>query len=222
MSLNFKRAEKVRFDLSVQQQREIKAMYQQAAKDIAKELEKPLRVPSDAMRKEYLKDLQKQVNQALADVGKSTEQIIKNNAERVAESVVGCNTDWLKSVGLPIGGAYSWVPQDVVTSVATGQIYEGPWSLSAAIWSDIQNQQKEIQTIIAQGITENKSAFDIAKDLEQYVDPSAAKPWDWSIVYPGVRRKIDYSAQRLARTMVSHAYQQSFVRTTQKNPFVIK
>ena len=51
MSLNFKRAEKVRFDLSVQQQREIKAMYQQAAKDIAKELEKPLRVPSDAMRK---------------------------------------------------------------------------------------------------------------------------------------------------------------------------
>ena len=46
--------------------------------------------------------------------------------------------------------------------------------------------------------------------------------WDWSKVYPGTAKKVDYSAQRLARTMVSHAYQQSFVKTTQKNPFVTK
>jgi hypothetical protein len=33
---------------------------------------------------------------------------------------------------------------------------------------------------------------------------------------------VDYNAQRLARTLVSHAYQQALVRTTQKNPFVTK
>lgn len=222
MSLSFKRAEQIRLELTAQQQKEIQDLYQSVADDIADRLSTTKRVPSDALRQWYLRDLQKQVNAALEGVGKTTESIIRSNAEKVAQGVVGCNADWLKSVGMPIGGAFSWVPTDIVTSVATGQIYEGSWSLSGAIWSDVQTQQRDIQTIIARGIAENKSAFDIAKDLEKYVAPSAAKPWDWSKVYPGVRRKIDYSAQRLARTMVSHAYQQAFVRTTQKNPFVTK
>lgn len=222
MSLSFKRAEDLRFELTVEQQHEIRKLYQGVADDVERELNKPLRVPSDAARKEYLRGLQGQINEALADVGKSTNSIIRANALSVAESIVGCNSEWLGSVGLSMAGAYSWVPQDVVTAVATGQIYDGNWSLSGAIWSDVHNQQSDIQRIIAQGIAENKSAFDIGKDLERYVDPSAAKPWDWSKVYPGVRRQIDYSAQRLARTMVSHAYQQAFVRTTQKNPFVTK
>lgn len=222
MSLSFKRAEQIRLELTAQQQKEIRDLYQSVADDIADRLSVPQRVPSDALRQWYLRDLQKQVNAALEEVGKTTENTIRSNAEKVAQGVVGCNADWLKSVGMPVGSAFSWVPTDIVTSVATGQIYEGPWSLSGAIWADVQTQQRDIQTIIARGIAENKSAFDIAKDLEKYVDPSAVKPWDWSKVYPGVRRQIDYSAQRLARTMVSHAYQQAFVRTTQKNPFVTK
>lgn len=222
MSLSFKRAEQLRLELTAQQQKEIQDLYQSVADDIADRLSVPKRVPSDALRQWYLRDLQKQVNAALEGVGKTTESTIRSNTEKVAKGVVDCNADWLKSVGMPVGSAFSWVPTDIVTSVATGQIYEGPWSLSGAIWADVQTQQRDIQTIIARGIAENKSAFDIAKDLEKYVDPSAVKPWDWSKVYPGVRRVIDYSAQRLARTMVSHAYQQAFVRTTQKNPFVTK
>lgn len=222
MSLSFKRAEQIRLELTAQQQKEIRDLYQSVADDIADRLSVPKRVPSDALRQWYLRDLQKQVNAALEEAGKTTESTIRSNTEKVAQGVVDCNADWLKSVGMPIGSAFSWVPTDIVTSVATGQIYEGPWSLSGAIWADVQTQQRDIQTIIARGIAENKSAFDIAKDLEKYVDPSATKPWDWSKVYPGVRRVIDYSAQRLARTMVSHAYQQAFVRTTQKNPFVTK
>lgn len=222
MSLNFKRAEQIRLDLTSQQQKEIRDLYQSVAEDIADRLKAQQKVPSDALRQWYLRDLQKQVNSALESVGNVTDGIIRSNAEKMSQAVVDSMADWLKSVGMPINGAFSWVPTDVVASIASGQIYEGPWSLSAAIWSDVQTQQRDIQTIIAKGIAENKSAFDIAKDLEKYVDPSAVKPWDWSKVYPGVRRQIDYSAQRLARTMVSHAYQQAFVRTTQKNPFVTK
>ena len=32
--------------------------------------------------------------------------------------------------------------------------------------------------------------------------------------------KIDYNAQRLARTMISHAYEESFVAVTKNNPFI--
>lgn len=142
--------------------------------------------------------------------------------KKTAEAVVGDNIDFLKEVGMPIQGAFSHVPDEVVRAVATGQLYEGKWSLSRALWKNTKRTQRDVQNVVAQGIAQNKSAYDIAKDLEKYVDPLARKDWDWSKVYPGTARKVDYSAQRLARTMVSHAYQQSFVRTTQKNPFVTK
>ena len=173
MSLSFKKAEDMRFQLSAQQQKEIRNLYQSVASDIKKELNKPLRVPSDAAKKQYLQGLQEQVNQSLAEVGKTTDDIIRSNALSIAESVVGCNAEWLDSVGLSMAGAYSWVPQEVVTAVATGQIYAGDWSLSGAIWSDVKNQQGDIQKIIAQGIAENKSAFDIGKDLETYGSSSS-------------------------------------------------
>ena len=74
--------------------------------------------------------------------------------------------------------------------------------------------------IVSKGVAGQKSTYEIAKELEKYVNPSKARPWDWGKVYPGSAKKIDYNAQRLARTMVSHAYQESFVRTTRKNPFI--
>ena len=39
-------------------------------------------------------------------------------------------------------------------------------------------------------------------------------------MYPGTAKVVDYNAQRLARTMISHAYQQSIERSVQYSPFV--
>ena len=82
--------------------------------------------------------------------------------------------------------------------------------------------QDEINSIIAKGVAGNLPVYDIAKDLQKYVNPSAAKSWEWSKVYPNSRKKIDYNAQRLARTMVSHAYSQSVIDTAKNNPFIRK
>ena len=64
--------------------------------------------------------------------------------------------------------------------------------------------------------------YDIAKDLENYVRPSAKLGWN-KVTKDGVKiykKQVDYNAQRLGRTLVQHSYQQSFISTTQKNPFV--
>lgn len=220
--LNLRTAEQERVRLTAAQQRQIQRLYENVAKEVAKQAEKAPRVPSDALRKQYLNQLQKQLNEELEKIRGEIESTVKGNMKKTAEAVVGDNIDFLKEVGMPVQGAFSHVPDEVVRAVATGQVYEGRWSLSRAIWKNTKRTQKDVQSVIAQGIAQNKSAYDIAKDLEKYVDPSARKDWDWSKVYPGTARKVDYSAQRLARTMVSHAYQQSFVRTTQKNPFVTK
>lgn len=220
--LGLQYAEERRIKLTKLQQRQIQRLYENAAKEVAKQAEKAPRVPSDALRKQYLNQLQNQLNEKLDKIRGEIESAVRDNMKKTAEAVVGDNIDFLKEVGMPIQGAFSHVPDEVVRAVATGQLYEGKWSLSRAIWKNTKRTQKDVQSVIAQGIAQNKSAYDIAKDLEKYVDPSAKKDWDWSKVYPGTAKKVDYSAQRLARTMVSHAYQQSFVRTTQKNPFVTK
>ena len=215
-------SEHMRDELTLTQQRQIRRLYSNAAKEVGRQAEKIGSVPSDTLRQQYLRELQKQLNSNLTIIQGELDHTIRDNMAAQAEAVVNENRAWLASVGMPPGGAFSHVADDVVRSITTGQVYEGNWSLSSALWSNTNKAQKDIQSIIAQGVAQNKSAYDIAKDLEKYVDPSARKDWEWSKVYPGTSKVVDYNAQRLARTMVSHAYQQAFVQTTQKNPFVTK
>lgn len=214
-------AENMRMKLARKQQKEIKELYERVAKKIAKEAEKLPDTSSAALRWQYLKTLQGQVSDQIRNIGSKLEGTLISNMAQVATAAAKDNLSLLQSIGMPmIKGAFSHVPDDVVSSIVTGQVYGGNWSLSRAIWNNTSKTQKDINTIIAEGVAQNKSVYDIAKDLEKYVSPSAKKPWDWNKVYPGTARKVDYNAQRLARTMVSHAYQQSFVQTTIKNPFV--
>lgn len=220
--LNLNTAEQARVQLTQKQQKHIEQIYKGVAKNIDERIKKLPNVPSAPLQKTYLENLKKQVLDELDKASGDLQGMIEGNMKSVAESVLDSTLDFTKKVGLSIEGLYSHVPDEIVKSVASGQLYEGDWTLSKAIWKDHMKTQYNINTVVAKGIAENKSAYDIAKDLEKYVDPSAEKPWDWSKVYPSVGRKIDYNAQRLARTMVSHAYQQAFVRSTQKNPFVTK
>lgn len=220
--LNLNTAEEYRVQLTQKQQKHIEQIYKKVAKDIDKQIKNLPNVPSAALQKSYLENLKKQV---LEELDKSTADLkdtIEGNMKSAAQSVLDSTLDFTKKVGLSVEGLYSNVPDEIVKMVASGKLYEGDWTLSKALWKDHMKTQYNINTIVAQGIAQNKSAYDIAKDLEKYVDPSALKEWDWSKVYPGVGRKIDYNAQRLARTMVSHAYQQAFVRSTKHNPFVTK
>lgn len=222
LQLDFSNAEAQRLRITQEQQRKIQELYKQASAEIARQAGKAPRVPSDALRKSYLNTLQGQIDERLRDIEAQLNGTVQSSMTAAAAATVGDAKQFLQQNGLSIRGAYSHVPADIVNAVASGQLYSGNWTLSRALWLNTKETQQDVQNIIAQGIIQNKSAFDIAKDLEKYVDPTAKKDWDWSKVYPGTRRVVDYNAQRLARTMVSHAYQQAFVRTTQKNPFVKK
>ena len=222
VQLDFSDAEEQRQKITQEQQEHIRDLYRQASAEVGKLAEKAPRVPSDALQKQYLKSLQKQIDEQLKDIEKQLNGEIRAGMTDTVKATVADAKAFLNQNGLPIKGAYSHVPADIVRSVASGQLYSGNWTLSRALWLNTAETQHDVQSIVAQGIIQNKSAYDIAKDLEKYVNPDARKDWDWSKVYPGTKKVVDYNAQRLARTMVSHAYQQAFVRTTQKNPFVSK
>lgn len=221
--LRFKTAEEIRLNTTLNQQREIVKLYNKLAKQAKKQAEalKGKDNVSSALRQQYFNKLAEQLISASDEVSKEVENTIRANMQTVSEAVVKDQQSFLKDVGMPgFETAFSHVPTQIVQTVASGNLYAGDWTLSKAIWGTSKKISKDINKIVAEGIAANKSAYDIAKDLEKYVNPSAVKPWDWGKVYPGTNRVVDYNAQRLARTMVSHAYQQSIVNTCKPNPFV--
>lgn len=223
-SISLQDGEKARLTITKEQENEISKLYHQVYLKYKKQMNAlPLQgegTVSQSLKKTYLNKLTKQLKAAYQSLGEGLEKQIKKGMKDVSSSVVQANDDWLQKVGIKIEGAYSFVPKDIVALVSTGKLYGGGWTLSKAIWGESQKHAHDIDTIVASGIAANKSAYDIAKDLEKYVNPSAKKEWDWSKVYPGTSKKVDYNAQRLARTMVSHAYQQSLLASTKYNPFV--
>lgn len=215
-------ASKARKNITQKQQKEIIAMYTQLAKEAeakAKKLE-GMTGTTPSIEKVYLENMAKDLNNSVKRMQGVLEDKIKWNMYKASGAVVDAAVDFNAKAGINLAGAFSHVPEDIVTSLMQGKLYKGDWSLSSAIYSDIKRTQKDINSVVAQGLAMNKSSLEIAQDLTKYVDPSARKDWEWSKVYPGTKTKVDYAAQRLARTMTAHAYQQSLKETVKDNPFV--
>lgn len=222
--ISFYKAEQTRLEITKEQEEEIANLYNQVYKDYKKQMDSlPLKgegTTHQSLQKTYLNKLTKQLKEAYHSVSWDLESQIEKGMLDAAGAVVEDNNTWLKSAGILIKGAYSYVPKDIVYRLSTGKVYGEGWTLSKSIWGQEQKTLHDIDQVVAMGVAGNKSAYEIAKDLEKYVNPSAKKEWDWSKVYPGTNKKVDYNAQRLARTMVSHSYQQSLLATTRHNPFV--
>ena len=216
-------AEKLRDRLTKEQEQEIANTYKQVADKVKKKLKS---IPDNgtatsALKKQQLQQLKKLLDSEYKSMRDKIGKQIEQKAKEATQGPINAAKEFAKKLGfVKLEGSYASVPNDVISSIVTGQVYDGDWSLSSALWKDVQHKQKDINKVIADGVSMNKSAFDIAKDLEEYVDPKAKKSWDWKKVYPGVSSKIDYSAQRLARTMPAHAYQQSLEATVKNNPFI--
>lgn len=236
MALLFENAAKAKNAIVASQQKEIAKLYDDWANDIADRAKfySHKTNASAPLSERYYKELYSQMKATSQMVSDEIAGIIKGNMYTIADSVVADNVKWLQSFGFSEDGlnaAFSYVPHDVVQMLVTGQVYQGGWNLSQRIWSDNQQTQKDIYQIMARGLAENKSIYNIAKDLESYVKPGAAKAWNpilamrntktGEIEYKRIyKSQVDYNAQRLARTLAQHTYQQSFIATTKDNPFI--
>lgn len=226
--LVFKDAEEAKKSIMAEQQREIAKLYEDWADDIAKQAEYySHKFTSSAFVSErYYKQLRRQLRKTSQEVSNEIYNKIKSNMYLISDEVVKSNVKWLKSFGFSeegLNATFSYVPKDTVERLITGQIYKSGWSLSKRIWGDNEQTLKDIYQVMAKGIAEQKPIYDIAKDLESYVRPNARLPWNLRMA-DGVRiykKQVDYNAQRLARTLVQHSYQQSFISTTKDNPFVL-
>ena len=225
--LLFRDAILARDAILVSQQRQIAKLYENWAKEIeerAKYYDRKTNATAP-ISAQQMRELSGMLRRQSKEVSNEIFKGIKENIYRASDAVVKSNAKWMAQFGFSeagINAAFNHVPDHVVRRLVTGQIYESGWSLSARIWGSNQRTLQDIYRINAGGQAMNKSIYEIAKDLEQYVKPGAKKPWnlvdkDGRKIYP---RQVDYNAQRLARTLVQHGYQQSVIETSKPNPFI--
>lgn len=200
--------------------RKIIKLYEGASKNLEDKIANlNLANPSASLKQYYLDTMTKEINSSIDRLQRELEVEIKASAKASGQLVVGAQNAVMSKAGLVIEGAYGYVPEQVVENLVSGSLYKGNWSLSQSLWKNTRKIKSDVQIVISKGLSENKPIADISDDLVKYLNPSARKPWDWGKVYPGSTRVVDYNAQRLARTMIQHAYQQSMVQSMKYNPF---
>ena len=219
----FAKAHYDKIDLNKKTAKKIKRAYSTTAKEVKLRLEmlkaQTISNPSDSLKKLYLEGLLKDLNNSISDLEKVTQATILSASEASGQLAIHASEQAMAGLGLKLDKAFSYVPRQEMANILSGKLYGKDWNFSKAIWGMEKKTKEDLEKIVARGLAENKPIYDIAKDLEKYVDPSARKPWDWSKVYPGTSKTVDYNAQRLARTMIQHSFQTSMVQAQRYNPF---
>lgn len=202
----------------------IQGIYAQAAKDLAK---RAALAKDGSLTKRWQEDYQKALEQRVAqmriELGNTVTGAMRKSARLPGETIEGWLDDALAMCGAEgsFSGVFSRTPDEALRSLLDGRMYRDGKSLSRRIWHLTDQLQGNIEEIVAQGIAQKRSALNIARDLEAYVNPKAKMPVSWLKLYPDIPfdRQIDYNAQRLARTAINHAYWAANVETALQNPF---
>lgn len=227
---SLKHAEEVRTSTTAQMQKNILRMYEELYKKVSARV---AGMENTNAQKQNLILLQRDIKSWIRQLNDEIQQGVVGDMRIVSNAVVEDTREFLKQCGFretDIHDAFSYVPEQIIRNIINGNVYQEGWTLSGAIWGYNKQTQDALNKIISIGTAQGKSAYEIAKDIEQYVNPGAMKPSrvisSWR--YENGERvqdkfrfgKVDYNAQRLARTLISHAYQQSFQHVNKNDPFV--
>lgn len=206
---------------------------------------------SERVKRQQLEEIRNSLQKELQAHYTSLESGLKDDMVNIGGEVLKESEGFYKGLNMPIAMSITSFPVEIMNNVVNGSVYQEKWYLSRALWGDYTEKIDQINEVISNGIGLNLPSKEIAKQLEQYVDPSAMTPSktivtpclqdpvtgklyskdyvkrhpekDWTGFKEKTSRfnygKVDYNAQRLARTLINHAYQQNVVHQAQANPF---
>ena len=215
---------KIREQIYKKQEKEIARVY----KGISDAIEADIKIKGEEYSEEDLRMLKKEIEIQLKDAKKEVEAIIDKNINKVVASTALMHKSFYRAIdkkyGTKLEKKYiktsTSIERVAIDKIKSGKIYRDNKKLSKRIWTDNKKQLKDIDRIINEGLKNKTNVYNIAKDLEKYVNPYERKDFKWSKVYPGTSKRVDYNAQRLARTAITHSYQEAYKESVRSNHFI--
>ena len=203
------------------QERKIRAIYKKIANEIYEEV-------YEGITEEELRELKRNIEDNIKKANKEIEAVINNNIKKIVSSTTLVHKNFLNEVDLKYGTSISneydkdtsKIEYKIIKDISKGKIYKDNRTLNKRIWIHNKKAIKDINHIVNTGIKNKTNVYNIAKDLEKYVNPYEKKDFNWKKVYPNSNLKVDYNAQRLARTSITHAYQEAYIESVKVNPLI--
>lgn len=221
----FKDAAEARNRLTIRQEKAIRKIYNEWAREARDDAKTLTRINKDDAKTSL--ELYYQLRSASKQISAEINGEVSRNVNDMGSIVVKSNTRWLKQLGFTeasLNRKFSPAKDMAIRSILSGNLYQTTTPLSDRVWNITDSNLKDIYSIISRGIATNQTTNQIAIQLEKYLKPSKNLGWNTNIVdgkvYQIHNRKADWRAERLARTMLQHAYQQTLVAMTKDNPFV--
>lgn len=207
--------------------RRIAGLYARCAQDMEKEI---LHYGEDTLTGRRAAALQKTmrgyVKGLWKEVHRTAEEAVQQGAALGIEAQASLLDDAVRGIRLSIRPSFKSMfartQDEAVASVLNGSIYSGPQaSLSRRIWNNEALQGGQIERLIAEATAKGRSATELARDLEAYVNPKAAMPDNWNDVYEQCPFpfRVDYNAKRLAVASLNHSYYQGMLMAARENPY---
>lgn len=131
---------------------------------------------SEKVRRQQLEEIRHELQNALVAHYNSLESGLKDDMVEVGGAVLKESESFYSDLQMPIGMSITSFPVEIMNNIVNGSVYEEKWYLSKALWGDYTEKLDQINDVITQGVGLNLSSLEIAKQLEQYVDPKAMTP----------------------------------------------
>ena len=207
--------------------RRIAGLYARCAQDMEKEI---LHYGEDTLTGRRAAELQKTmrgyVKGLWKEIHRTAEEAVQQGAALGIEAQASLLDDAVRGIRLSIRPSFKSMfartQDEAVAAVLNGSIYSGPrTSLSRRIWNNEALQGGQIERLIAEATAKGRSATELARDLEAFVNPKAAMPDNWNDIYEQCPFpfRVDYNAKRLAVASLNHSYYQGMLMAARENPY---
>lgn len=206
--------------LVLEQEKEILDIYEEAAKQIQYMLSK---AKAGGLSSRYLSELDKSINQYLSELRNSLTSSIKDGIEASAQIASAVQLSYFDSISpredilATFNKMFSQLPTSVLKQVIGGNYYADGKTLNNRIWDLTSKNAKDIDTLIKINVAKGVNARELAKQLDAYIDPN--KRIEAKTIEAGMSKNISYQAQRLSRTSLTHAHNESYIQGAKMNPF---
>lgn len=214
-------------ELRLDQEQDIKLMYEELSKDITREIAKGNKSAFDMKR---LKKLQSNINDRVNELnGQMT-----LNFDSYIRKNIQVGSDYSKKVTIDLiakAGVKRVTPGVIETGFQrmNAQAVEAMWSrtryglkLDEKIWNKSKSYRQGINNVLITGVAEGEDCVTVAKALEKYIKKGKG---GLSENYPGmlarmkrVPKDLKYEALRLARTEMTSAYGMGTMKSATMNP----
>lgn len=215
-------ARKQFLQLSVQQEKELLKVYQEAGKQISYKLSK---AKTNTLNARYLHELDRSIKQYVSEVRENLSVLIKDGIKSSAEIATIVQLSYFdliaptQSIKSSFSKMFTQVNDNVVKKMINGNYYADGKTLDNRLWNLTSKNAKDIDTLIKVNIAKGANAKELASQLDSYINPN--NRLQAKSTASGISKNISYQAQRLSRTSLTHANSEAYIEGSKANPFAL-